>query len=371
MATGRVSTYDLTVGVKLDMEDMIWLVSPFDVPLLGTNGADGRSTLASETCFEKKVEWLDETLLTPRSTLAAQATTGDTYITVASGDQLKFQTGDMLLVESEYVRVTDYGTTTDTLIVTRAFSGSAATHVTSVSVLGVGATLPEGGDPPNARSADRTARYNMTQIFGPYKVEVSGSENAIQKYGIASNEFDHQVANRTKELMVGVEQALLYGVRTEDTTNKYRSMGGLNYWITTNVDSTTTTLTEAALLTQLQACYDAGGAPDRIITGGTQKRNISALNSTNIRLTRDDNVRGQVVDFYDSDFGRQSVVLDRWMRKADLFIFGRDQAVVNTLRPFQFEMLAKTGDAVKGEVLGEKSFKFHRSTWAAKFSALT
>lgn len=371
MATGRVSTYDLTVGVKLNIEDMIWLVSPFDVPLLGTNGADGRTTLASETCFEKKVEWLDETLLTPRSTLAAQATTGDAYITVASGDQLKYQTGDVLLVDSEYMRITDYGTTADTLLVTRAYSGSAATHVTSVAVLGVGAALPEGGDPPNARSLDRTNRFNYTQIFGPAKVEVSGTENAIQKYGIAGSEFDHQVANRTKELLVGMEQAILYGVRAEDTTNKWRTMGGFNYWITTNVDSSTTTLTEAALLAQLQTCYDAGGAPDRVITGSKQKRVISAINTSAIRYTQDTNVRGQVVDFYDSDFGRQSVVLDRWCRTSDVFIFGRDQAVVNTLRPMQFEMLAKTGDAVKGEILAEKTMKLHRQSWAAKFTALT
>src|ERR1700730_2944859 len=108
MTTGRVSTYDLTVGVKLKVEDMIWLISPFDVPLLGTNGADGRTTLSSDTCFEKKVEWLDGTLLTPRSAIGTPAVvTADTYITVTAGDQLKFQTTDILLVESEYMRVTD------------------------------------------------------------------------------------------------------------------------------------------------------------------------------------------------------------------------------------------------------------------------
>src|ERR1019366_10758636 len=65
------TTYDLTTGVKLDIEDAIWLISPFDVPLQGAMGADGRVSLAQASCFEKKVEWLDETLLTPRTTQSA------------------------------------------------------------------------------------------------------------------------------------------------------------------------------------------------------------------------------------------------------------------------------------------------------------
>jgi hypothetical protein len=77
------------------------------------------------------------------------------------------------------------------------------------------------------------------------------------------------------------------------------------------------------------------------------------------------------VDYYDSDFGRLAIVLDRWCRKADLFIFSRDQAELNTLRPLSFEMLAKTGDAVNGQVVGEKTLKFRRQAWASFMSALT
>lgn len=372
MATGTVSTYDLTVGVKLNVEDMIWLTSPFDVPLLGTNGADGRTTLSSGTCFEKKVEWLDETLLTPSSTLGGSATTGDTFITVATGAQLQFMTSDIILIDSEYVRVTGYGTTTDTLTVTRGYAGStAASHSSGAVVKGLGQANPEGADPQNPRSHDRNNRFNYTQIFGPFQVQVSGSENAVQKYGLSGTEFDHQVANRVKEGLIGLEQALIYGTQYEDTTNKWRTMGGLTYYITTNVDTTTTTFSESALLTQLQACYDAGGAVDRMIVPSKQKRVISGINSTAIRYSQDTNVRGQVVDYYDSDFGRVSTVLDRWLRVSDVILFSRDQAEVDTLRPFQFEMLAKTGDSIKGQVVGEKTLKFRRQQWAARFNALT
>src|ERR1019366_8030766 len=109
------TTYDLTTGVKLDIEDAIWLISPFDVALQGAMGAGGRVSLAQASCFEKKVEWLDETLLTPRTTQSATtalATTNGTTLYSAAGAQLQFQTGDVILMDGEYMQITGYVSTT-------------------------------------------------------------------------------------------------------------------------------------------------------------------------------------------------------------------------------------------------------------------
>lgn len=374
MAVGKATTYDLTTGLYLDIESMIHILSPFDTPLLGQYGADGRTALATGPCFEKKVEWLDETLLTPRSTTAAGATTGETNLTVASGDQNRFGTGDVLLLTNgEYVRVTGYGST-DVLTMTRAFGGSTAGTITSgTAIVGVGTALAEGSDPENARYVDRNNRYNLTQIFGPHAIQVSGSENVVRKYGIeGTTEFEKQVANRSKEIAVSIEQALLYGVRYEDSTTKIRTMGGLIYWITTNVNSTTTVFTETSLLDAAQTCYDAGGTPDRAVMGSKQKRVASSFTSSGtLQIMRPDTGRGVVVDYFDSDFGRLSLLLDRWCRTADVMVFERDQASVETLRPLVFEMLAKTGDSMKGQIVGEKTMRLRRQSHAYRFSALT
>lgn len=370
---GTDTSYNLTVGIKLNIEDMIWLVSPFDVPLQGTNGADGRSAISTDTCDEVLVQWLDENLLTPRSTLAATAATADAFITVASGTSRNFQTGDTLLIDSEYLYVTGYGTTTDTLTVTRAWDGvsTAAQHIPLAPVVCTGAAIAEGSDAQAARSIDRNNRFNYTQIFGPYSATVSGTENAVAKYGLTGTEFDHQVANRTKELLIGIEQAIIMGTRVQNTGTSQRTMGGLVYYIQSNVDSVSTQLTDTTLLTQLQACFDAGGQPDRLMVGSKQKRNVSAINSSEIRYAQVTNARGQVVDYYDSDFGQISVVLNRWCTTNQAFLFSREQATLATLRPCQFEMLAKTGDAEKGMILAEKSFIFRREPWSARFSGLT
>jgi hypothetical protein len=370
---GIDTTYNLNVGEKLDVEDVIWLISPFDAPLQGMYGMDNLSALSTDSCFETNVTWLDDVLLLPSSTTQANVTTTTaTTIQVATGDQAKFGTGDVLELAAEKLYVSGYGTTADYLIVTRGFGGTtAATSNTGAAIVGVGEALPEGSTPANARAVDRNSRTNYTQIFGPVAVSVSETEQAIQKYGVVGTEFDYQVGKKTKEQIIKVDQACLYGAAYAGSSTNGRMMGGFTNWITTNVDSSSTTLSDTTLLSNLSNAWTAGGNPDRILCGMKQKRNISGVNSTEIRYAQDTNVRGQVVDYYDWDGGRVSIVLDRWCKNADLFIFSRDQATIRTLRPLTFEMLAKTGDFRQGQVVGEKTLEFRRQAWAAWMSALT
>lgn len=381
MATGTAATYDLTVGIKLDMEDFIFTLTAVDVPLLGArNGTDvppgpQRAAFSQESCFAKKVEWLDEELLTPRTTLAATLTTADTVLTVASGARIRFATADIIRIDAEIIRIAGYGTTTDTLLITRAFGGSDAQHSNASQVVGVGSAAAEGSDPSAHRFQDRTARYNLTEIFGPWEVKVSETEETIAekggKYGLSS-EFDHQVANRLKEIAVAMEQSIIYGVRVDDTTNEWRAMGGLVYYITTNTDTTTTNgINLAAVRTQAQASYNNGGTPDLFIVPPTQKARISDLDSTLVRITREERTRGSIVGTLETDFGVVDLLMDRWLRSTDAILLDRQYVSTVTLRPLVFEMLAKTGDSRHGQVVSEKSLKVRLESRHARFTALT
>ena len=373
MPTGTMSTYDLTEGLYLDFEPMIHMLSPMDVPFQGGYTADGRLILPTDTCFEKMVQWHDEELLTPRSLTVGSMTAGGTVLTVSAGDGLNFDVGDMLLVGTEYMKVTALGSTADTLVVTRAVSGSAGTPAAGVDVVGVGSILPEGSDPPAARAVDRSNKYNLTQIFGPHAIKVSGTENVVRKYGLeGTNEFDHQVGNRLKELAIYIEQSIINGVRYNSDTDETRSMGGMLYYITTINDSTTTTLSETSLLDNMQLAFNNGGSPDVVGCGAKNKRLVSGFTSSGtIRVERADDTAGRVVTYYDTDFGRLTIVLNRWFRTRDLVCFARDQASLETLRPMGFEMLAKTGDSRAGQVLAEKTLRFRREAHAFKMTALT
>ena len=127
MPQGRVTTYDLTVGVPVEMDEAISLLDPFDTPLLGTYGADGRSTLAHGTCSQKKIEWMDDTLLAPRGTVAEAIDAGETAWTVATADANKWGVGDVILVDVEYIRVTAVDSTGLILTVTRGYNSSTDT----------------------------------------------------------------------------------------------------------------------------------------------------------------------------------------------------------------------------------------------------
>ena len=371
MPQGRLTTYDLPVGVIVDMDPLISQLSPFDLPLL--NGDGGVPAIPRDSVFEKKVEWLDDTIMTPRSTVSGALTTGTTALVIHANEANHFGVGDILLLANdEFVRVTALAADGVTLTVTRAVGGSTATNVADASlVLGLGKTLPEGSDPEIARSRDRNARYNLTQIFGPEKVEVSMTENVIRKYGITTNEFDYQATQRMREKAIELEQALLYGRRFEDTTNKFRAMGGLTQYITTNVDSTTTTLTDTALLDMLETVFTAGGQPTDILVGAAAKRTISTFESSILQRDTGSNERGVMVDTFLSDFGTVRVRLDRWVRPNDLFIIDRNDLELGVLRPWQFEMLAKTGDSMKGQVVGEFTLKVKNASHHARFTALT
>lgn len=372
MPQGRVTTYDLTVGVPVDISDMVGQLDPFDTPLLGTYGADGRSTLAKGTCTQKKVEWLDDTLLAPRATTGASALIGATSIVLATADANKFGVGDVLLIGAEYLRVTAISADGLTLTVTRGYNSSTAAAIAGgATVVGIGLALAEGSDPEAFRSVDRAARYNMTQVYGPHKISMSGTEMIIPKYGVA-NEWSYQLAKIVKQVAVSQEQSLLYGTRQEDTSGEIRMAGGLLYYITTNVDSSTTTITEAKLLDQMQAVFNAGGSIDRLVVGAKTKRVISAFTSgLTVNVNQGDKLRGQVVETFVSDFGAASIHLNRWCRTADAFGFSRDQATVKTLRPLQIEALAKTGDAEQAQVLVESTLQFEKERHAFRFSALT
>jgi hypothetical protein len=231
-----------------------------------------------------------------------------------------------------------------------------------------------------ARAVDRTNRFNITQIFGPHLVSVSGTEMVVRKYGLSgTTEFAYQAGQRAKELYIAMEQAVMYGILADQPSQatKGRSMGGLTNYIKTNVDSSTTTFTEAALLAQHQAAWQAGGNPRNLLMSPKQKRAMSAFyqdaggNGGILRRMASDSERGEVVDRYVSDFGILEAKMSRWCRTQDLFGYDRDQLSLDCLRPVQFELLAKTGDSVQGQIVGEYTLVFRRQKHSFYFSALT
>lgn len=364
---GRRGTYESTVGVKLDVEDAIYMISPFEVPFLGTYGADRGSVLGKGSTTSTKVEWLEDELVPGSDSLNGAITTGSAFITVVN--RTYFKTNDLLRIDDEFLRVTQYGTTADTLEVERSWGTPAAgDHADQSTILILGMLPQEGDDPVSGINFQRVQPFNYTQIYQD-EVEVTRSEEKEAKYGVRS-ESSYQIGKRLKENAIKLERNLILGTREQDTTNRRRSHGGLDYYISTGTDSSTTAITEAALVDQLQNSFDRGGMVDLLAVGGTQKRNISAFNASDIRFSRDENIRGAVVDYIDSDFGRIYIVLNRWVPLR--FAFGLEKQYIDLVwfDPFFVEMLAKTGDRQQWELIGEVTMRVRNEKAHFKFTAL-
>lgn len=377
MPTGIATSYDLTTGVKLDYDEAIWLVSPTDAPLLTGFGSDGLSLLPTEPVTETKFYWNDESILTPRSTAAAAVTTGDTVITVATGDRTKFSTGDVIrLVKAgaaaEVLQISGYGTTTDTILVTRALSGTATNYASGATIIGLGTALAEGSDPQTARTNDRNERYNLTQIFGPTQISMSRTETRVAKYGVAS-EWTHQTMNRIKENVISREQAYLLGQRYESTTTKIRTTGGLDYFIQTNTDATSTQLTVATINTNAQLGFNAGGVPEIVLCNPAATTDLNDLSNTSVvRVTNVDTMRGRRrVELVATEYGDVVMVRDRWMPKTHVFAYSREQVRRRVLDGLMLEALAKTGDSRKAQIVCEEGLEFKGEQHAFKMTNLS
>ncbi len=356
-------TYDLTVGVIVNMDEAIYMVSPDDTPLLTGMGADGLSVLSSAPVDEVVFSWMDDTLLVPRSLVAA-VITADTVLTVFAGDRTKFSTGDVVKVGKqgdtnvEIIRITGYGVTADTLLVSRAWSGAATTYASNSILVGVGTALPEGDDPEAARTVDRSEISNVTQIFGPTLIRLSATEQIVRKYGV-SNEFAHQTMGRIRENGISREQAYLYGRKVNSTSAKIRTTGGIQALITTNVDNTSTQLTVATIQTNQQSGYNLGGVPDRLLANPVALSDLNDLTNTSIvRTTLEDTLRGRVrVLSTETEFGTLTVVRNRWMLPSDAFGIRRENVIRRVMRPLQLERLAKTGDSDQAQIVCEEGLE--------------
>ena len=380
---GKVTSYDLAVGVKINMDELIYMISPTDSPFINGIGTDGRQLLGSSPVDQQEFKWMDEELLIPRATVTdtGAAGAGATDVTVSTSDIYKFQVDDLITigeadaaVNAAVKRVTHVNTDAGVLTLAdwaNSADWPATTAAHADTVICVGTALVEGSDPGEARSADRTIRTNCTQIFGPTPIHMSRTEQQVSRYGV-SDEFAKQVYGRTVENVITREQAYLYGQYNNDTSNKRRSTGGLNYHITSNTD-TSTTLTVSALEALQQKCYNAGGMPDLLIANPASFATLNAVSdSGRVRTVIDDPRRGRVpVASVFTEFGETQMLRNRWCHAETAFLIAKDGISRRVMQPLVVEALAKTGDSDKVQIVCEEGLQVKGEQHMGKFTTLT
>lgn len=285
-----------SIGVREDLSDVIYDISPTDTPIMSSIG----KSKASNTLHE----WMTDSL--------AAATTNNALI---EGDDA---TAASL---SPTVRLTNF-----TQIVGK-----------TVQISGTLEAVDKAG-----RKSEKA--YQLSKAASEIKrdIETILTANQAKTNGTATS-----AARKMGALLSWI------------TTNVSKGSAGTNPTgdgSDVRSDTTTRTFLESMLQSVAQQIFSQGGTPKMLVvppglkattsgfTGVAAQRYVTGAEPTTIVAA---------AGAYLSDFGLISIVPDRFMRSTDALLLDPEYAALAYLRPFQTNDLAKTGDSEKTQILAE------------------
>jgi hypothetical protein len=184
-----------------------------------------------------------------------------------------------------------------------------------------GEAVIEGDSAKGYLLSDKSRIANYTQISDRV-FTISGTEEAVSHYGLDS-QYAYQLEKAMKELKIKLEKVLLGGSATaagSDTANARGCGGAFSFALGLGTGASgaasVSALTETIYNNVLQNVFEDGGNPNTTFVNGYLKRRISAFATPNSRY-QEVGAGGKLntsVAVYESDFGVQSIVLDRWVK---------------------------------------------------------
>ena len=350
-----MTTYPDTTPQKKVITDYVSLIDPSDAPLIealgGLDGAAGKFKFVNKGT---NPNWLEDSLTPLTSTLdnAATIATGDTTIKVS--DPNMFQEGHIILVDAEQMWISAVAGSTSIITVTRNYGGTLATHDSIDAVSIIGLARLEGDDSDDLGFTDRSAGSNYTQIFHQ-EIKVSETQQVIDQWGIG-DEFDYQAKKAVPSLMRLIEKALVYGQFKAGSASTPRAFGGIDQFVTDNVVDYGAALQQTNFEAAVKSAYEDGGTGPWV--AGCSPTNLQTIknfydSSSFLRVDPSQSQVGMVIDEIITPYGNVKLLLDRWMIDGKIPVLDPKHAGMLTLRPFTQEPLAKAGDSIKGEVVGE------------------
>lgn len=342
-------------GLAEDVSAEVGIISPAETPLLDILG---NAPTAAENVLH---EWLEDSLA-PTTLIASvgiASTTADTAVGIALGSAARMRVGAMLMSvrTGEYMQINAISGNTITL--TRAFGGTTATSYASAELLQViSDAAQEGDDVSRDTGIGRLRKSNYVQMFKK-DVIVSGTKMATRNLGGIGNEFDYQKTLRLREMLRDLERAVILSILSGNTIGSataVRTMKGLRSILSTNAQSIGPTLTSSWVDNTIKLAWSNGGTDVNVmVCDNLYKQQIDLLNSARTQTVNEENKFRNIVTTYEGTYGVQQVVMSRWMLPSTLFALSRNRVRVVPLqgRTFQFQPVARTGDADKGYLVGE------------------
>lgn len=241
----------------------------------------------------------------------------------------------------------------------------------------------EGDDDPDVDVATLADRFNNFTQISDKVAKVSHTSQAVNAAAENVQRMAKQVALKMKEMKRDKEVMLLSNViAAAGSSGVARQAAGLPAFLKTNtvagvtgadpeysnadvdgypsvaaVAGTAVDVTEAALNDVIESCWNEGASPTIIMVNGGNKRSISATFTGNATRYKDaiDGKLSAAIDIYDSDFGKLTVVPNRFMPtnnpagaddSYNVFVLDPEYLTIAYLDPVQQKELAETGHSM-------------------------
>lgn len=216
----------------------------------------------------------------------------------------------------------------------------------------------EGFDPAFAARTNPSRKANYTQIISA-EFQITDTERNSNTAGF-KDRYTYEMQKAMLEWRRNAEFSIVRNSLASGTGSASRQMAGVRAQITTTVtNQASVSLSEKMLNDYLQNAWSLGGIVDNIYVGATLKRRISGFTNTNTRFVdATTSSVNNVINVYDSDFGRVNIHKHRWVQYTDdtnLNLVGlqQDKWAVAHLDEPHYQEIPRTGYSSKGMIVGE------------------
>ena len=290
--TNTFDTYD-SVGIREDLSNVIYNVSPEETPLL--------SSIAKVKASNTLHEWLTDTL---RDSAVNAHIEGDD---------------------------------------TAAEARTAATRLQNSTQIFKNAVVTSGTDDV----VDNAGRGKEMS----YQIVKVGQEQKLdQEKAIMANQARVGGNSTTARKMAGLGAFVTTNVTNVGTNGANPTGDGSN----ARTDGTQTVFTQADFDSAMQGIWAEGGKPDCVILSAFQMdKALGFVGNNNQRSTGASGKVENLLNVYVTPWGSVEFIPARENRPRDVWIVEKDKLALASLRPMKSQALAKTGDNEKRQVVSE------------------
>lgn len=225
----------------------------------------------------------------------------------------------------------------------------------------------EGDDEVEQAQTATSLWDNYTQISSK-RIKVSGTMQAVEKWGRGKNEMAYLVRKAGMELKRDIEFAVTQnGNANAGAEGTERQARGVDGWIFTNdllnggtspnpasgtntapVNGTQRAFTESLVREAQQLAYIEGGNPTVLMAGPFNRAIVDSFTGFQTRMDdASDKKLVATISVYVGPFGQLKVVANRFQSARTAYLLDMEYWQLGVLRPMEIDELAKVGDATR------------------------